>query len=297
MGRLAMAALVEEGGTHSVRSLPEPQAPVVNTRASEVSVEGGLQASATVALGNTHQMRGFPVMTPEEFKQEAHAAPAEAANPLERKVHLLASLLKSSRQAFNQIVATLSVEGRVSTPKEMETLLALADVDKLSPPVEAAFAEDHHPADEQYVDMEDEEECPLDELPMGILYHPQRMVASAAVKHMVESDGIRDFGVKDQISAGSIGEEAYELLKEHMLSGLTDHQKQQMAQVQPVCKLLNSRLAEGMALVAVGGLLMLYKAILMDTGANCNLIPIRTVRRLGLTIFEAETGARVASEV
>ena len=49
-----------------------------------------------------------------------------------------------------------------------------------------------------------------------------------------------------------------------------------------------------MALVAAGGLLMLYKAILVDTGANCNLIPIRTVRRLGLTIIEAETGAKVA---
>ncbi|KAK3274404.1 hypothetical protein CYMTET_17415 [Cymbomonas tetramitiformis] len=49
-----------------------------------------------------------------------------------------------------------------------------------------------------------------------------------------------------------------------------------------------------MALVASGGLLMLYKALLLDTGANCNSIPIRTVNRLGLTIFDAETGARVA---
>ncbi|KAK3238654.1 hypothetical protein CYMTET_51350 [Cymbomonas tetramitiformis] len=49
-----------------------------------------------------------------------------------------------------------------------------------------------------------------------------------------------------------------------------------------------------MALVAAGGLLMLYKALLLDTGANCNIIPIRTVKQLGLTIFDAETGARVA---
>ncbi|KAK3234158.1 hypothetical protein CYMTET_55587 [Cymbomonas tetramitiformis] len=67
-----------------------------------------------------------------------------------------------------------------------------------------------------------------------------------------------------------------------------------MAQVPPVCKLLNDKLAQGMALVASGGLPMLYKAILLDSGANCNIIiPLRTVRQPGLTFFDAETGVRV----
>ncbi|KAK3237000.1 hypothetical protein CYMTET_52898 [Cymbomonas tetramitiformis] len=38
---------------------------------------------------------------------------------------------------------------------------------------------------------------------------------------------------------------------------------------------------------------MLYRAILMDTGANCNIIAIAVVRRLGLTVYEASTGAKV----
>ncbi|KAK3253277.1 hypothetical protein CYMTET_37463, partial [Cymbomonas tetramitiformis] len=42
-----------------------------------------------------------------------------------------------------------------------------------------------------------------------------------------------------------------------------------------------------------GGELMLYRAILMDTGANCNIISIAVVRRLGLTVYEASTGAKV----
>ncbi|KAK3285984.1 hypothetical protein CYMTET_6444 [Cymbomonas tetramitiformis] len=68
-----------------------------------------------------------------------------------------------------------------------------------------------------------------------------------------------------------------------------------MAQVQPICKLRNATLYEGLALVSSGGELMLYRAILMDTGANCNIISISVVRRLGLTIYEATTGAKRTS--
>ncbi|KAK3269682.1 hypothetical protein CYMTET_21891 [Cymbomonas tetramitiformis] len=66
-----------------------------------------------------------------------------------------------------------------------------------------------------------------------------------------------------------------------------------MTQVQPICKLQNAILYEGLALVSSGGELMLYRAILMDTGANCNIISIAVVRRLGLTVYEASTGAKV----
>ena len=39
---------------------------------------------------------------------------------------------------------------------------------------------------------------------------------------------------------------------------------------------------------------MLYKAILMDTGANCNIIAIKRVKELGLAIYEVEAGSKVA---
>ncbi|KAK3235497.1 hypothetical protein CYMTET_46299 [Cymbomonas tetramitiformis] len=117
-------------------------------------------------------------------------------------------------------------------------------------------------------------------------------VAAAAVQ---SNHGVDDFSARGRVHAGTMEAQAYyELLKERMLSGLTEEQITAMAHVQPVCKLLNDKLAQGMALVASGGLLMMYKALLLDTGANCNIIPIRTVRQLGLTIFDAETGARVA---
>ncbi|KAK3273481.1 hypothetical protein CYMTET_18273 [Cymbomonas tetramitiformis] len=65
-------------------------------------------------------------------------------------------------------------------------------------------------------------------------------------------------------------------MKQH----LTEEQALLMTQVQPICKLQNATLYEGLALVSSGGELMLYRAILMDTGANCNIISIAVVRRL-----------------
>ncbi|KAK3250220.1 hypothetical protein CYMTET_40397 [Cymbomonas tetramitiformis] len=78
-----------------------------------------------------------------------------------------------------------------------------------------------------------------------------------------------------------------------MRQHLTEEQALLMTQVQPICKLQNATLYEGLALVSSGGELMLYRAILMDTGANCNIISIAVVRRLGLTVYEASTGAKV----
>ncbi|KAK3232994.1 hypothetical protein CYMTET_56690 [Cymbomonas tetramitiformis] len=147
-------------------------------------------------------------------------------------------------------------------------------------------------------DDSDEEEIPLDEMPEDMVEQPRKrrttVRVTAAAATVQESFGVKDFSERGELHAGTMEAKAYELLKKKMLSGLTEEQLTAMAQVQPVCKLLNETLAQGMALVASGGLLMLYKALLLDTGANCNIIPIRTVNRLGLTIFDAETGARVA---
>ncbi|KAK3241520.1 hypothetical protein CYMTET_48717, partial [Cymbomonas tetramitiformis] len=80
-------------------------------------------------------------------------------------------------------------------------------------------------------------------------------------KIVQNNHGVEDFSARGRLHAGTMEAEAYELLKERMLSGLIEEHITAMAQVQPVCKLLNDKLAEGMALVASGGLLMLYKAL------------------------------------
>ncbi|KAK3280723.1 hypothetical protein CYMTET_11453 [Cymbomonas tetramitiformis] len=85
-------------------------------------------------------MQGSSVKSPEEFDKEAQVPRAVPADTLERKVHLLASLLKSSRQAFSKVVAMLTTEGRVSLAKDIDTLLALEGVDRRPAEVEAVAA-------------------------------------------------------------------------------------------------------------------------------------------------------------
>ncbi|KAK3286438.1 hypothetical protein CYMTET_6005 [Cymbomonas tetramitiformis] len=63
-------------------------------------------------------MRGFPVKTPEEFEKEAQIPPAAAADPLERR--------------------TVWSAGSVCAPKDIETLMALADAKQLPAEVTAA---------------------------------------------------------------------------------------------------------------------------------------------------------------
>ncbi|KAK3275011.1 hypothetical protein CYMTET_16839 [Cymbomonas tetramitiformis] len=88
-------------------------------------------AAPAVALGSFQRMRCFPVKTPEEFEAEAQVPPASAAGVLERKVQLMASLLKSTRTAFSRIFATLAVEGRVTAPRDVDALVELADTQQL----------------------------------------------------------------------------------------------------------------------------------------------------------------------
>ncbi|KAK3240443.1 hypothetical protein CYMTET_49721 [Cymbomonas tetramitiformis] len=248
-------------------------------------------------------MRGFPVKTPEEYEAEAQVPLAPAADEMQRKVQLMASVIKSLGAVFQ-----LAETGQLPMPTALAAdrqsngeVNGDDDEDDDCPGMESG--DDSDDEDDDCPGMEsgddsDEEEIPLDEMPEDVVDQPRKERATvrvtAAAATIQDKFGVTDFSGRGELYAGTMEAKAYELLKRKMLSGLTEEQLTAMAQVQPVCKLLNETLAQGMALVASGGLLMLYKALLLDTGANCNIIPIRTVNRLGLTIFDAETGARVA---
>ncbi|KAK3274212.1 hypothetical protein CYMTET_17589 [Cymbomonas tetramitiformis] len=135
-----------------------------------------------------------------------------------------------------------------------------------------------------------DEELPLDEMPDGVVDSSTAWCAAAAC---VSDLGVVDFSKHGHVRAGTIKTRAYDALRKKMKQHLTEEQTLSMAQVQPICKLQNATLCEGLALVSSEGELMLYRAILMDTGANCNIISIAVVRRLGLTVYEASTGAKV----
>ncbi|KAK3284417.1 hypothetical protein CYMTET_7918 [Cymbomonas tetramitiformis] len=128
---------------------------------------------------------------------------------------------------------------------------------------------------------------------MGCLTCERVMETRCAAAACVSDLGVVDFSEHGHVRAGTIKPRAYDALREKMKHHLTEEQTLLMAQVQPICKLQNATLCEGLALVSSGGELMLYRAILMDTGANCNIISIAVVRRLGLTVYEASTGAKV----
>ncbi|KAK3232869.1 hypothetical protein CYMTET_56802 [Cymbomonas tetramitiformis] len=264
-----------------------------------------LQASAAVALGSTQQMRGFQVKTPEEFDRAAQVPRAVPPDVLSRKVHLLASNLRSSVRACSQIAAILISQNAIDLPKDIENLLALEELmgkdpnDATEQPTEVNEheLEDTHATATQGVRREADgsghcatEEVPLDEMPNGVVDNAAARCAAAAY---VDDLGVVDFSDHGHVRAGTIKTSAYDALRAKMTQHLTDEQVLLMAQVQPICKLRNATLYEGLALVSSGGELMLYRAILMDTGANCNIISISVVRRLGLTIYEATTGAKV----
>ncbi|KAK3248164.1 hypothetical protein CYMTET_42364 [Cymbomonas tetramitiformis] len=72
-----------------------------------------LQARVAVALGNTQKMQGFPVKTSEEFDKDAQVPRAVPADFLSRKMHLMASHIRSSKQTCTQIAATLVARGLI----------------------------------------------------------------------------------------------------------------------------------------------------------------------------------------
>ncbi|KAK3270242.1 hypothetical protein CYMTET_21347 [Cymbomonas tetramitiformis] len=257
--------------------------------ARDVEDKPEVMAAPAVALGSTQHMKGFPVKAPEEYEAEAQLPSAPAADEMQRMVQFMASGIKSLGPAIRKLAAGLVAEGRITAPRGVETLVELAEAGQL--PMQAALAADLSNC--QSCDDGDDSD---DDCPEGLeSAEEERVTVTAAAAAIQDKFGVTDFSVRGKLHAGTMEAKAYELLKKKMLSGLTtEEQLTAMAQVQTVCKLLNDTLAQGMALVASGGLLMLYTALLFDTGANCNIIPIRAGKQLGLTIFDAATGARVA---
>ncbi|KAK3277921.1 hypothetical protein CYMTET_14104 [Cymbomonas tetramitiformis] len=264
-----------------------------------------LQARPAVALGSTQKMQSFQVKTPEEFDKAAQVPRAVPPNVLSRKFHLLASNLRSSVRTCSQIAAILISQHAIDLPKDIENLLALEKLmgnepnDATEQPTEVNEheLEDTHATVVQGVREEADsaehrtiEEVPLDEMPNGVVDSAATRCAAAAC---VNDLGVVDFSDHGHVRAGTIKTLAYDVLRAKMKQHLTDDQVLLMTQVQPICKLQNATLHEGLALVSSGGELMLYRAILMDTGANCNIISIAVVKRLGLTVYEASTGAKV----
>ncbi|KAK3259298.1 hypothetical protein CYMTET_31700 [Cymbomonas tetramitiformis] len=264
-----------------------------------------LQARAAVALGGTQKMQGFKVKTPEKFDKAAQVPRAVPPNVLSRKFHLLASNLRSSMRTCSQIAAILLSQRTIDLPKDIENLLALEELMGNEPEsaveqpteVNEHELEDMHATVVQGVEEEAEsaerqvdEELPLDEMPDGVV---DSVTARCAAAACVNDLGVVDFSDHGHARAGTIKTRAYDSLREKMKQHRTDEQALLMTQVQPICKLQNATLYEGLALVSSGGELMLYRAIRMDTGANCNIISIAVVRRLGLTVYEASTGAKV----
>ncbi|KAK3285605.1 hypothetical protein CYMTET_6798 [Cymbomonas tetramitiformis] len=106
----------------------------------------------------------------------------------------------------------------------------------------------------------DDEEIPLDEMPKGVVDQPslpRRMLISGQHARAAVT-GVEDYGAREYVrTSRQHGRrpptDAYELLKQRMLGGITEEQLTTMAQVQPVCKLLNKCLAAGLAIVASGG--------------------------------------------
>ncbi|KAK3269858.1 hypothetical protein CYMTET_21717 [Cymbomonas tetramitiformis] len=201
-------------------------------------------AAPAVALGSTQKMRGFPVKTPEEFDAEAQVPRAPAADEIvQRGVQLMASLLKSTRKAFHKMSAGMVRQGYITAPRDIETLVELAGAGQL--PMPAALAADRgdceSDADEDEEDPgslvsgsdSDEEEIPLDEMPEDVVDQPKKRRASitAASAAIQGSHGVEDFSVTGRVHAENMGAQAYELLKERMLSGLTEEQITAMAQL------------------------------------------------------------------
>ncbi|KAK3241073.1 hypothetical protein CYMTET_49130 [Cymbomonas tetramitiformis] len=220
--------------------------------ARAVEDKPGVMAAPAVALGSTQHMRGFPVKTPEEYEAEAQLPSAPAADEMQRKVQLMASVIKSLGAAFRKLAAGLVAEGRITAPRGVETLVELAEADQL--PMPAALAadlgncqscDDGDDSDddcpdglESGDDDSEDEEVPLDEMPEDMVEQPmkrRRVTVTAAAAAIQDKFGVTDFSVKGKLHAGTMEAKAYELLKKKMLSGLTEEQLTAMAQVQPAC--------------------------------------------------------------
>ncbi|KAK3247264.1 hypothetical protein CYMTET_43234 [Cymbomonas tetramitiformis] len=127
--------------------------------------------------------------------------------------------MKSTRAAFHKIAAVLVSEGRVTAPREVETLVELVDVGQL--PMSVASAADRnevHVNPDGDIDDEDalsglesgsdseDDEIPLDEMPDDMVEQTKKRRASitVAVAAVNDSHGVEDFGTKGRVHAGTM---------------------------------------------------------------------------------------------
>ncbi|KAK3259318.1 hypothetical protein CYMTET_31679 [Cymbomonas tetramitiformis] len=250
----------------SARGLSDDEEEVgVSRAAMQEEFEGGeeplsaAQGHVHVSLGSTKKMQGFTPMTAEEHQE---------GNPL---------------RAQTQVAAVLHQEGRLNNNKKSSKVLAAIDEINTT----ANLALDVRGAQEDCMyegedlpeltdgDDSDSEDGFLDQEDHEIAEH--RTCASWARA----SPRLKPNGCQDGV-AGTISMEGCEDLKKVTGQALDGEQRQRMNQVQPVCKLKIDSLEQGMALISAGGELVLSPAILMESGANCNIIPPRMVKKLGL---------------
>ncbi|KAK3266407.1 hypothetical protein CYMTET_24964 [Cymbomonas tetramitiformis] len=183
-----------------------------------------MTAAPAVALGSTQKMRGFPVKTPGEFEAEAQIPLAPAADEMQRKVQLTASLLKSTRAAFHKVFVLGSWRRAESRPPERlrhwwswqvpgsfrcQQLWRLRRGDCED---ERGDCEDEDSEDEEDLESllsgsdSEDEEVPLDEMPADVLDQPKRrrtsiIVAAAAVQN---NHGVEDFSTRGRVHAGTM---------------------------------------------------------------------------------------------
>ncbi|KAK3244553.1 hypothetical protein CYMTET_45837 [Cymbomonas tetramitiformis] len=261
-------------------------------------------------------------MAPEEHKEDHPLRSARPADHLEKnKVTLMTSLLASVVRTFKQIIAVLQYEGRLDSKKSSNVLAAIREIKttvRLVVDIEDIHGECHdEDHDLPYLSDgsdSDSEDDFLDQESYEIAEHHKRSklgeseplnkitfcddkLTSLAghlptcMRACLSNFGVVSFadGRRDDV-AGTISAEGYEELKKVTGQSLGEEQRQRMNQVQPVCKLRDDSMEHGMALVSAGGDLILSHAILMDSGANCNIISPRVVKMLGLKVLPMEVG-------
>ncbi|KAK3262036.1 hypothetical protein CYMTET_29089 [Cymbomonas tetramitiformis] len=199
---------------------------------------------SAVALGNTQKMQGFPLKTPEEFDKDAQVPRAVSADLLSRKVHLLASNLRSAKQSCSQLAAAMVIQGLIQLPKDIDAFLALEEIEGrgFSGPVDRAPAEINkhqvHDSPETVLSkagmvstrcegQTDDQELPLDEMPDGVV---DLVAARWAAAACVNDCGVVDFSEHGHVRAGTTQNQAYEALRMKMKDHLTEDQALQMAQ-------------------------------------------------------------------
>ncbi|KAK3255843.1 hypothetical protein CYMTET_34998 [Cymbomonas tetramitiformis] len=253
------------------------------------------QGHVHATLGSTEKMQGFTPMTPEEHQE---------GNPLRKAGRLDSKKSSNVLAAIDEIKTTASLalgirgaqEDRLDEEDNLPELTDGDDSDsedgfldqkdyeiaehhlrklgESKPKAEAAFCDDKLYTRSSLAELLPS--CMSALLPCCFGVVPSR-------------NGCQD-GV-----AGIISVEGYEELKKVTGQALDGEQRQRMNQVQPVCKLRNDLLEQGMSLISAGGELVLSPTILMDSGANCNIIPPRMVKKLSLRVVTMDVwGSHVA---